>query len=81
VRRGFPKPPSFHVARLRQAPAGYIFNVITNGYGAMPDHAAQIPVRDRWAIVAYVRALQLGRNATLGDVPEEARKKLEAEAK
>jgi len=81
VRRGFPQPPSFHIPRLRQAPAGYIFNVITNGYGAMPDHSAQVPVRDRWAIVAYVRALQLSRNATLSDAPEDVRKKLEGEAK
>jgi mono/diheme cytochrome c family protein len=81
VRRGFPQPPSFHIPRLRQAPVGYVFNVITNGYGAMPDHAAQIPVRDRWAIVAYVRALQLSRNATLKDVPPDVRQKLEGDAK
>jgi cytochrome c1 len=69
VQRGYRRPPSFHIDRLRQAPAGYLFDVITNGFGAMPDYAAQIPVRDRWAIVAYVRALQLSQNATIADVP------------
>ena len=68
--RGFPrKPPSFHIARLQKAPAGYIFDVITEGFGIMPDYASQIPVRDRWDIVAYVRALQLSQNATKADVP------------
>jgi hypothetical protein len=70
VRRGFRPPPSYHIERLRQAPPGYFYDVITNGFGAMQDYAAQIPVRDRWAIVAYVRALQLSQNATLSDVPE-----------
>ena len=62
---------SFHVDRLREKPVGYFFDVITNGFGAMPDYAAQIPVADRWAIVAYVRALQLSQNARLADVPAE----------
>ena len=77
VRRGYRRPPSFHNARLRQAPAGYFFDVITNGFGAMPDYAGQIRATDRWAIVAYIRALQLSQNATLADVPDEDRAKLE----
>ena len=76
VRRGYRKPPSYHIDRLRQVPNGYIYDVITNGFGAMPDYAAQVDPRDRWAIVAYVRALQLSQNATLNDVPAEARGQL-----
>ncbi|HLY17116.1 MAG TPA: cytochrome c [Bryobacteraceae bacterium] len=78
VRRGFthPPPPSYHIDRLRQAPDGYIFDVITNGLGAMPDYAAQIPPADRWAIVAYVRALQLSQHASVNDVPPDARGQL-----
>ena len=68
--RGFSRmPPSFHDARLEKAPLGYFFDVITNGFGIMPDYASQIPVQDRWDIIAYVRALQLSQNATLADVP------------
>jgi mono/diheme cytochrome c family protein len=76
VRRGYRKPPSFHEERLRQAPAGYFFDVITNGFGAMPDYSASINPRDRWAIVAYIRALQLSQRATIDDVPAEERGKL-----
>ena len=76
VRRGFRRPPSYHIERLRQAPPGYLYDVITNGFGAMQDYAVQIPVRDRWAIVAYVRALQLSQNAVLSDVPETERQGL-----
>ena len=76
VRRGFRRPPSYHIERLRQSPPGYLYDVITNGFGAMQDYAAQIPVRDRWAIVAYVRALQLSQNARLNDVPESERQNL-----
>ena len=66
--RGFPrKPPSFHIERLQKAPAGYIFGVITEGFGIMPDYASQIPSRDRWCIVAYIRALQLSQHATEAD--------------
>ena len=61
VRRGFRKAASFHDDRLRQAPVGHFFDAITNGWGAMPPYAAQIPVQDRWAIIAYVRALQLSQ--------------------
>jgi len=68
--RGFSrKPPSYHIARLQKAPLGYFFDVITNGFGIMPDYASQIPAEDRWNIIAYVRALQLSQNATLADVP------------
>jgi hypothetical protein len=77
-RRGFNRPPpqSYHIDRLRQAPVGYFYDVITNGLGAMPDYAAQIEPRDRWAIVAYVRALQLSQNASVNDVAPEARDQL-----
>ncbi|MGA9039416.1 MAG: cytochrome c [Terriglobales bacterium] len=71
VQRGFRAPPSYHTDRLRNAPLGYFFGVITNGYGAMPDYASQIPPRDRWAIVAYIRALQLSQAATMSDVPKD----------
>jgi len=68
--RGFArKPPSFHIARLQKAPVGYFYDVITNGFGIMPDYASQIPPQDRWDIVAYIRALQLSQNATMADVP------------
>jgi hypothetical protein len=68
--RGFArKPPSYHIPRLQKAPLGYFYEVITNGFGIMPDYASQIPPRDRWNIVAYVRALQLSQNATRADVP------------
>ena len=76
VRRGYRKPPSYHIDRLRQVPNGYLYDVITSGFGAMPDYAAQIPPRDRWAIVAYIRALQLSQNASLNDVPVPDRGKL-----
>jgi mono/diheme cytochrome c family protein len=76
VRRGYRQPPSYHTDRLRQVPNGYIFDVITNGFGAMPDYAAQIEPRDRWAIVAYVRALQLSQNASVNDVPPADRNQL-----
>jgi len=65
--RGYRHPPSYHQDRLRKAPLGYFFDVITNGFGAMPDYASQIPPDDRWKIVAYIRALQLSQNATAAD--------------
>jgi mono/diheme cytochrome c family protein len=68
VRRGFRRPPSYHTDQLRQAPVGHFFDVITNGWGAMPDYAAQIPVQDRWAIIAYVRALQLSQQVNANQV-------------
>jgi mono/diheme cytochrome c family protein len=64
VRRGFRRAASFHDDRLRQAPVGHFFDAITNGWGAMPSYAAQIPVQDRWAIIAYIRALQLTQPTT-----------------
>lgn len=68
--RGFPrKPPSYHIERLRKAPLGYFFDVMTNGFGLMPDYASQIPARDRWCIVAYIKALQLSQDASMADVP------------
>jgi hypothetical protein len=78
VKRGYRQPPPYAVDRLLAAPAGYFFDVITNGFGAMPDYRAQVPVDDRWAIIAYVRALQLSAHATPGDVPPAERAKLEA---
>jgi hypothetical protein len=67
--RGYRRPPSFHTDALRAAKTGHFFDVMTNGFGAMPPYAAQVPVADRWAIVAYIRALQLSQNATVRDVP------------
>ena len=76
VRRGYRPPPSFHIDRLRAQPAGYFFDVMTAGFGAMPDYADKLSVADRWAVVAYVRALQLSQNATVADVPAERRAEL-----
>lgn len=80
VRRGFHKPPSYFEARLMNAPVGHFFDVITNGFGAMQDYKAQVAVRDRWAIAAYIRALQLSEHATIDDVPPDERAKLNAPA-
>ena len=80
VRRGYRKPTSLHDDRLRAQPDGYYFDVISNGFGAMPDYATQVPVRDRWAIVAYIRALQLSQHATVSDVPPAMRPQLGAVA-
>lgn len=77
VQRGLKHPPSYHIDRLREAPVGYFFNVITNGFGAMFDYADRIPVKDRWAIIAYIRALQLSQNAKIDDVPADARQQLD----
>ena len=68
VQRGFQHPPSYHTERLRKAPLGYFFEVMTEGFGAMPEYAEQIPPRDRWCIVAYIRALQLSQNASQAEV-------------
>ena len=76
VQRGYRRPPSFHIDRLRDAPAGHLYDVITNGFGAMPDYAAQIPVRDRWAITAYMRALQLSQNAAAAQLSPDAQGRL-----
>jgi len=79
VRRGFRHPPTYHIDRLRQAPAGYFYDVISKGFGAMPDYAAQIQPRDRWAIVAYIRALQLSQNASIDNIPADAKARLDQE--
>lgn len=76
VERGFPAPPSYHIDRLRKAPVGHFYDVITNGYGTMYNYAARVEPADRWRIAAYIRALQLSQQATLNDVPEEERPKL-----
>lgn len=73
VMRGYYPAANFHTDRLRHAPLGHFFSVITNGYGAMPDHAAQLTPADRWAVVAYIRALQLSQNAVNTDLPSGAR--------
>jgi len=78
VQRGYKQPPSFHEDRLRNMPDGYFFQVMTNGFATMPPYRAQVPPRDRWAIVAYIRALQLSQHATLADVPEADRAALGA---
>jgi mono/diheme cytochrome c family protein len=80
VQRGFRAPPSYHEERLRNAPVGYFFDVMTNGFGAMQDYASQVPVADRWAIAAYIRALQLSQRATLADVPANRRADLDRPA-
>ena len=69
VQRGYRQPPSFHIDRLRTVEIGHFFDVMTNGFGAMPDYRAQISPRDRWNVAAYIRALQLSQNATAADVP------------
>jgi len=75
VQRGFPAPPSYHIDRLRAAPAQHFFDVITDGYGVMYSYAARVSPRDRWAIIAYIRALQDSRHARIADMPQ-AREKL-----
>jgi len=69
-------PPTYHQGRLRQVTNGYVYDVITNGFGAMLSYSAQIAPRDRWAIVSYVRALQLSRNARLSELPRDMRERV-----
>lgn len=76
--RGMKHPPNYHEERLRQMPNGHYYDVISNGFGAMYSYSAQVPPRDRWAIIAYIRALQLSRNAKLSDLPPDVRQKLMA---
>lgn len=78
--RGYRRPPSFHTQALRTATTGHFFDVMTNGFGAMPPYGSMIPPQDRWAIVAYIRALQISQNATVGDVPPGERASLDAPA-
>jgi mono/diheme cytochrome c family protein len=77
VRRGYRRPPSMHQDRLRNAPVGHFFDVMTNGFGAMLDYRQQVEPRDRWAIAAYIRALQLSEHATIADVPDAERGRLQ----
>jgi mono/diheme cytochrome c family protein len=77
VQRGFKKPPSYHTDQLRQMPIGYFYDVITNGFGAMSDYAAQVPPADRWAIAAYVRTLQYSQYAPAADVPADKHPELD----
>jgi mono/diheme cytochrome c family protein len=81
VQRGFPQPPSFHIDRLRQAPIGHFYDVMTNGFGAMYSYAARVTPEDRWRIAAYIRALQLSEHATMADVPENERHNLPEQQK
>ncbi len=76
VQRGFQTPPSYHVERLREAPDGHFFDVMTNGFGVMASYASRVSPADRWAITAYIRALQLSQAATIDDVPAGERDKL-----
>jgi mono/diheme cytochrome c family protein len=78
--RGMKHPPSYHIDRLRQAPNGYFYDVMTNGFGAMYSYSERITPADRWAIVAYIRALQLSRNAKIADLPADLRQKLDQAA-
>ena len=77
VERGFRSPPSFHLARLREAPAGHYFDAVTNGFGAMPSYASRVPVADRWAIITYLRALQLSQWTPADSLPAADRQQLE----
>jgi cytochrome c5 len=74
--RGLRRPPSFHTEALRTAKTGHFFDVMTNGFGAMPPYNVQVPVNDRWAIIAYIRALQLSQNGTVNDLPPAQRAQL-----
>ena len=78
VSRGLRPPPSYHDEKLRTQPVGHFFDVMTNGFGAMQDYRAQVDVTDRWAIAAYIRALQLSQHATVEDVPADKRPALDA---
>ncbi|MBW3541716.1 MAG: cytochrome c [Planctomycetes bacterium] len=78
VKAGFPMPPTYHTDRLRAAPIGHFYDVITNGFGRMPSHASQIPPEDRWAIAAWVRALQASQHTALSELTEEEHAFLES---
>jgi hypothetical protein len=78
VRRGFRRPPPLHLERLREAPIGHFFDVMSNGIGVMMDYAAQVGPRDRWAIAAYIRVLQLSQHAALADVPPDIQQQLQS---
>jgi hypothetical protein len=76
VQRGYPRPPSFHIPRLRHVPIGYFFVVMTDGYSTMPEYGYLISPADRWAIAAYIRALQLSQYAPVAELPAEVQKQL-----
>lgn len=76
VQRGYRRPPSFHIDRLRQAPVGHFFDVITRGFGAMPSYASRVSPQDRWAIIAYTRVLQFSQNAPVASLPPEDRQQV-----
>jgi mono/diheme cytochrome c family protein len=78
VQRGFPQPPSYHTERLRNAPVGHFFDVITHGYGVMYPYASRVAPEDRWAIAAYIRVLQQSEHTPVDEIPAAARKDLEA---
>jgi mono/diheme cytochrome c family protein len=78
VQRGLKQPPSFHIERLRAQVDGYFYDVMTNGFGAMQDYSAQLPPQDRWAVVAYVRALQYSRRVNVADLPEAERARIDS---
>jgi cytochrome c len=78
VQRGFRQPPSLHIPRLRDAPIGHFYDVMSNGFGLSPDFSSQVSPEDRWAIAAYIRALQLSQHAPVADVPADERRELEA---
>ena len=80
TKRGLRPPPSYHIQRLREAPVGHFFDVITNGFGIMPDYAGQVPPADRWAIAAYIRALQVSQGVPVAELTPEERAKLDAPA-
>ena len=77
VKRGLKQPPSYHEERLREAPIGYFFDVMTNGFGSMYSYSSRIPVDDRWAIAAYVRALQYSQSASFDELPPEDKAQLQ----
>ncbi len=72
-KRGYHRPPSYHIDRLRKAPVGHFFDVVTNGFGAMPSYASRVPVDDRWRIIAYIRVLQYSQSLTVNDIPQDRR--------
>jgi mono/diheme cytochrome c family protein len=80
VRRGFRQPPSYHIPRLKDAPVGHFFDVVTNGYGSMPSYASRVSPDDRWRVIAYIRALQLSQGAVLNDVPADQRDHIEPQS-
>jgi mono/diheme cytochrome c family protein len=80
VQRGYRQPPTYHSDRLRGAPVGHYFDVMTSGFGAMPSYSLQVPVEDRWAIAAYIRALQLSQYAAGDQIPDDVKQQLDKNA-